>query len=72
VFNPDLQYLHYREKRPKGVCAWCSYKLRCEKALGRVVGGRAKRCAGGCEFCKVNLCEAGECWTAYHSNDVYY
>ncbi len=72
VFNPEFQHLHYQEKRPKGTCAWCSYKLRCQKALGKVVEGRAKRCIWGCAFCKVNICIEGECWTAYHSNDVAY
>ena len=28
VFNLDLQYLHYQEKRYKGTCVWCLYKLR--------------------------------------------
>ncbi len=72
VFNPDLQYLHYWEKRPRGSCAWCSYKLRCQKALGKVVKEQAKRSYGGCAFCKTNLCKEGECWASYHSTDVHY
>jgi hypothetical protein len=72
VFNPDFQHLHYWEKRPKETCAWCSYQLRCQKALGRVVEGRAKRITGGCVFCNVHLCKEGQCWTRWHSNDVDY
>jgi hypothetical protein len=70
VFNPDLQHLHYWEKRSKGTCTWCSYQLRCQKALGRVVEGRAKRVTWGCVFCKVALCQEGQCWARWHSRDV--
>jgi hypothetical protein len=74
VFSPDLQYLHYWEKRPKATCAWCSYISRCQKVLGKVVKGQAKRSYSSCIFCNcnINLCKEGECWTRYHSNDVYY
>jgi hypothetical protein len=72
VFNPNFQHLHYWERRPKGTCAWCSYKLRRQKALGKVVEGRAKRPTGGCVFCNVHLCKEGDCWTRFHSNDVAY
>jgi hypothetical protein len=62
LFNPDLQYLHYWEKRPKqGTCAWCSYKLKCEKLLKRGVKGVAKRSVGGCIFCNIPLCKVGDC-----------
>jgi hypothetical protein len=72
VFNPDLQHLHYWEKRSKATCAWCSYTLRCQKALGKVVKGQAKRSYGGCVFCNINLCKEGQCWAQWHSNNVYY
>jgi hypothetical protein len=72
VFNPDFPHIHYWEKRSKGTCAWCSYQLRCQKALGRAVEGRAKRVTFGCIFCKVPLCQEGQCWTRWHSNDVDY
>jgi len=70
VCNPDFQHLHYWEKRPKSTCAWCSYKLRCQKVLGKTVKGQAKRSYGGCVFCNINLCKEGECWTRFHSNTV--
>ncbi len=72
VFNPDFQHLHYWEKRSKSTCAWCSYKSRCAKALGKVVKSQAKRSYGGCHFCNINLCKEGECWTRFHQNDVSY
>jgi hypothetical protein len=74
VCNPDFQHLHYWEKRPKSTCVWCSYKLRCQKVLGKAVNakGQAKRSYGGCAFCNVNLCGEGDCWTRFHSNNVDY
>ena len=71
VFNPDLQHLHYWEKRLKrGTCAWYSYQLKYKKVLGKEVKGVAKRSVRGCVFCNVPLCEEGECWTRFHSNNV--
>ena len=71
VFNPDLQHLHYWEKRAKrGTCAWCSYQLKYKRVLGKGVKGIAKRSVGGCVFCNVPLCQEGECWTRFHSNNV--
>lgn len=73
VFNPDVLHLHYWKKRPKqGTCAWCSYRLKCEKLLNRGIKGVAKRSVTGCSFCDVPLCREGDCWTRYHSNDVPY
>ena len=74
MFNSDFQYLHYWEKRPKGTCVWCSYRLRCQKVLGKVIDKKAKpkRPAGGCIFCNVHLCKEGDCWTRFHSNNVFY
>jgi hypothetical protein len=62
IFNSDLPHLHYWEKRPKGTCVWYSYRLRYQKILGKVVDkkARAGRSHGGCVFCNVNLCKAGE------------
>jgi hypothetical protein len=73
VFNSDMQCLHYWEKRLKqGTCAWCSYKLKCERLLKRGIKGVAKRLVGGCIFCNVPLCKEGDCWAHWHSNNVYY
>ena len=72
VFGPKHQHLHYWEKRPRGTCAWCSYKARCQKALGKSVEGRAKRNTKGCSFYNVNLCYEGDCWARFHSNNVAY
>jgi hypothetical protein len=36
VFAPELQYLHYWEKRSvRANCAWCTYEWRCKKVLGK-------------------------------------
>jgi hypothetical protein len=61
VFNPDAPYIYYWEKGPKATCAWYSYKLRYQKALGKAVDRKvqAKRLYGGYVFCKVNLCKEG-------------
>ena len=72
VFNPDLQHLYYWEQRPRGTCAWCLFRSRCQKVLGKAIEGRAKRSTGGCVFCNVHLCKEGECWTRFHQNDVPY
>jgi hypothetical protein len=72
VFNPDFQHLHYWEKRSRGSCAWCAYKVRCEKVLGKSIKSQVKRSYYGCAFCKVNICEAGECWDQFHSIHVDY
>ena len=73
VFSPDLQHLHYWEKRPKqGTCKWCSYQLKREKVLKKGVKGIAKRSSGGCVFCNVPLCKVGDCWTRFHSVGVDY
>jgi hypothetical protein len=73
VFSPELQHLHYWERRSKkGTCAWCSYEARCRKVLGKEVKGALKRPPGGCVFCDVPLCKEGGCWRSYHSIDVAY
>ena len=74
VCNPDFQHLHYWEKRPRGTCVWCLYKLKREKVLvkARDIKGRAKRSYGGCVFCNVHLCKEGDCWTRFHSTNVEY
>jgi hypothetical protein len=72
VFNSDLQHLHYWEQRPRGTCAWCLYKQRCQKVLGKAIEGRPKRSVGGCVFCDVHLCKVGECWARFHSPNVDY
>ncbi|KAH8757109.1 hypothetical protein BGZ57DRAFT_646217 [Hyaloscypha finlandica] len=75
VFAPELQHLHYWEKRlVRGTCAWCTYVLRCQKVLGKEVKakGRANRSMGGCVFCNVPLCQEGHCWERYHSSDANY
>jgi hypothetical protein len=72
VFNPEAPHLHYWEQRPRGTCAWCLYKQRCQKVLGKAIEGRAKRSIGGCVFCDVHLCKVGECWMRFHSSDVDY
>jgi hypothetical protein len=41
VFGPDLQHLHYWERRKEqGNCAWCTYDRKCKKVLGREVNSR--------------------------------
>ena len=73
VFNPDLQHIHYWEKRPKqGTCIYCAYRLKREKVLKKGVKGIAKRSSGGCVFCNVSLCKDRDCWTRFHSNNVDY
>jgi hypothetical protein len=73
VFSLELQHLHYWEKRPnKATCAWCSYKAKCKKVLGKEVKGTLKRLRGGCVFCDVPFCKEGGCWRSYHSVDVAY
>jgi hypothetical protein len=75
VFNPDLQHLHYWEKRTKQeTCAWCKYEWRRRVILRQQdnKAKRAKRSVGGCAFRKVAICIEGDCWTRYHSNDVDY
>jgi hypothetical protein len=73
VFSPNLLHLHHWKKRPKqGTCAWCAYRLKCEKLLNKGIKGIAKRSVAGCAFCDVPLCREGDCWTRYHSNDVSY
>jgi len=74
VFNPDLQHLHYWEKRIKQeTCAWCKYEWRRNRVLKKQQDNkvkRAKRSVGGCAFCKVAICIEGDCWTRFHSNNV--
>jgi hypothetical protein len=73
VFGPNLQYFHYWERRCRGSCIWCAYKLKCNRVLGK--GGRsrpANRSIGGCAFCQVNLCKEGSGWLDYHSNNTDY
>jgi len=36
------------------------------------IRGRIKRSSGGCVFCNVNLCNVGDCWWGFHSNQVDY
>jgi hypothetical protein len=72
VFGPDLQHLHYWEKRTRGTCEWCLYKSRCQKILGKAGSGRVARSYGGCAFCNINLCKEGSCWTGFHSNNADY
>jgi hypothetical protein len=75
LFGPELQHLHYWDKRAKrGTCAWCLYESRCRKVLGKEQKdkGRVKRSFGGCAFCKVALCQEGYCWSKYHSNNANY
>jgi hypothetical protein len=57
VFGPELQHLHYWERRKQGNCAWCLYESRCRKVLGKEVKGQVKRPRGGCIFCDVPLCK---------------
>ena len=61
VFNSDLPYIHYYEKRSRSICVWCSYKSRCQKVLGKAGSSTVKRIIGGCAFCNVNLCKEGSC-----------
>jgi hypothetical protein len=74
VFNPELQHLHYWDKRPiRSTCVWCIYELRCKKVLGKEVeGGRVKMLFGGCVLCDVPLCKEGYSWSRYHSNNANY
>jgi hypothetical protein len=73
VFNPELQHLHYWEKRLKrGTCAWYLYQLKCKRVLGKEVNGVLKRSQGRCVFCDIPLCKEGECWDRFHLNDVSY
>ena len=73
VFGPELQHLHYWEKRTiQGTCAWCLYESRCRKVLGKVDKKRVKRSMGGCAFCKVALCAGEQCWSRWHSNNGNY
>lgn len=71
VFGPELQHLHYWVKCPRATCAWCLYESRCRKVLGKGVRQR-KRSRLGCAFCKVALCEEGQCWSRFHSNNANY
>ena len=52
VFGSEHQHLHYWEKRPRGTCAWCSYMIRRQKALGKAVESKPKRIIRGCSFFK--------------------
>ena len=72
VFNSDLLHIHYYEKRSKGVCVWCSYRLKCQKVLGKTGSSKISRVKGGCVFCNVNLCKEGNCWADFHSNNADY
>jgi hypothetical protein len=73
VFSPELQHLHYWEKRPnKATCAWCSYEAKYRRVLGKEVKGTLKRPRGGCVFCDVPLCKEGGCWRSYHSVNIAY
>ena len=74
VFGPDLQHLHYWEKRPKlGTYAWCAYDLKCRRILGKLDSKkRASRSNGGCVFCNTPLCKEGDCWARFHSNNANY
>jgi hypothetical protein len=70
VFGPELQHLHYWQKRPRlGNYVWCLYQSKCNRVLGKEVQGRVKRSIGGCIFCNVSLCKSGHCWDRYHSSD---
>ena len=72
VFNPDFQYLYYWEKCSRGSCAWCAYKVKCEKVLEKGIKSQVKRSYSDYAFCKVNICEEVECWVQFHSVDVDY
>ncbi len=75
VWNPDLQRLHYWEKRAKqSTCAWCAYELKCQRIGNKkdLKGIQARRSIGGCVFCKVAICKEGYCWDRFHSNNVNY
>jgi hypothetical protein len=53
VFGPELQHLHYWEKRSRGSCAWCAYSLKCQRVLGKTnLKTRALRSDIGCCFIK--------------------
>jgi hypothetical protein len=58
VFGPELQHLHYWEKRVKQeTCARCLYESRCKKVLREqdIRKKRVKRSMGGCVFCAVAM-----------------
>jgi Transposase IS4 len=75
VFSPEFQSIHYWIKRPKQEnCKWCLYTLQRQRVLnkGAISKDRAKRSRWGCVFCNVALCQEGECWSLYHSNNANY
>lgn len=61
VFSPELVHLHYWEKRlTRRICAWCLYKSRCNKVLGKGVETVPKRSIGGYIFCDVTFRKEGK------------
>ena len=73
VFNPDLQHLHYWEKRPtQKNCVWCTYISKRRKVLEKGIRKQEiiKRAREGCAFCNVPLCKKGDCWERFHSINV--
>lgn len=72
VFNSDLLYIHYWERRSRGSCVWCAYKLKCQRILGKAGSKKASWSIDGCAFCNVNLCPDKKCWTEFYSNNIDY
>jgi hypothetical protein len=76
LFGSEFQHIHYWIKHPvQATCVWCLYKLRHQRILSKGAISkvtRAKRSRGGCVFCNVALCQEGECWSQYHSNNANY